>query len=150
MRQQIVRFLLASLLFMQSVLPCALARTGETQTPNDSLTAEKVFFDCSPATQHEDIAHSALGQTPSELAHQRPVTPVPPRILYPRTVSPRSAWQPRNRRHALIGALIGFGIGAALGAKGNRDQHTSARIAAPILVGGVGAMIGAAVGSSIP
>jgi hypothetical protein len=149
MRQQIVRFLLASLLFMQSLLPCALAQTRETQTPNDSLTAEKVFLDCSPATQREDIAHSAAGQTPSELAHRRPVTPVPPRIRYPRTGSPRGAGQP-SRRRALIGALIGFGIGAALGAKGNRDQHTSARIAAPILVGGVGAMIGVAVGSSVP
>jgi hypothetical protein len=150
MRQQIVRFLLAYLLFMQSVLPCALAQTGETQTANDGLTAERVFVEGSPTRRHEDIAHSEAGQTPSELAHQRPVAPVPPRIRYPRTGSPRGAWQPRNRRHALIGALIGFGIGAALGAKGNRDQHTSARIAAPMLVGGVGAMIGAAVGSSVP
>jgi hypothetical protein len=150
MRQQIVRFLLTSLLFMQIVLPCALAQTRETQTANDSLTAEKVFVEGSPAPQRDDIAHSEAGQTPTELDHRGPVTPVPPRILYPRTASPRGAWQPRNRRHALIGALIGFGIGAALGAKGNRDQHTSARIAAPILVGGVGALIGAAVGSSVP
>jgi len=56
--------------------------------------------------------------------------------------------QQGNGRHALIGALIGFGIGAALGAKGNRDPH--ARVVAPILFGGAGALIGAAVGASHP
>jgi hypothetical protein len=150
MRQRIVRFLLASLFCMQTMLPCAFSQTGKTQTANDSLTAERVFVEGCPATQREDIAHSEAGQTPSESVHRRPLTQFPPALEYPRAASPRGAWQPRNRRHALIGALIGFGIGAALGAKGNRDQHTSARIAAPILVGGVGAMIGAAVGNSVP
>ena len=150
MRERIVRFLLTSLLFTQCVLPCALAQTGEMQTANDRLTTEEIRVEGSPATQRDNIANLEAGLTPSELAHRRPVTPVPPPIPYPRAASPRGAWQPRNRRHALIGALIGFGIGAALGAKGNRDQHTSARIAAPLIVGGVGAMIGAAVGSSVP
>jgi hypothetical protein len=48
----------------------------------------------------------------------------------------------------LIGALIGFGIGAALGAKGNRDPHT--RVISPVLFGSAGALIGAAVGASHP
>jgi phosphate/sulfate permease len=58
--------------------------------------------------------------------------------------------QPRNARHAAIGALIGFGLGAALGAKANKDQHVGARIGAPILFGGFGALIGAVIGGSHP
>lgn len=60
------------------------------------------------------------------------------------------AWQSHRNRHALIGALIGFAIGAAAGAKGNQDQHTRAKVGAPLLVGAMGALIGAAVGGSHP
>jgi hypothetical protein len=49
-----------------------------------------------------------------------------------------------------MGALIGFGIGAAAGAAGNHDQHAGARVAAPLLFGAFGALIGAAVGGSHP
>ena len=51
-------------------------------------------------------------------------------------------------RHALIGALVGLGVGAAIGAKGNQDPH--ARVVAPVLFGGAGALIGAAIGASHP
>ena len=53
-------------------------------------------------------------------------------------------------RHVLIGALIGFGLGAAIGAKGNTDQHPGAGVKCAFLVGGVGALIGAAIGSGVP
>ena len=43
MRQQIVYFPLACLLLMLSVLPCAWAQTGDGQTPNDGLAAEKIL-----------------------------------------------------------------------------------------------------------
>lgn len=56
--------------------------------------------------------------------------------------------QPGNGRHALIGAIIGFGLGAAMGAKGNQDPH--ARVVAPVLSGGAGALISAALGASHP
>ena len=46
-----------------------------------------------------------------------------------------------NGRHVLIGALIGFGIAAALGVKGNQDPHTL--VISPVLFGSVGALIGA-------
>ena len=46
--------------------------------------------------------------------------------------------------HALIGALIGFGLGAAVGAKGN------AGVRATLAIGTVGAGIGSAIGFSIP
>ena len=46
--------------------------------------------------------------------------------------------------HALIGALIGFGLGAAVCAKGNAGAR------ATLAIGTVGAGIGAAIGFSIP
>jgi hypothetical protein len=53
-----------------------------------------------------------------------------------------------NGRYVLIGALIGFGLGAAIGAKANQDPH--ARVVAPVLFGGAGALIGGAIGASHP
>ena len=55
-------------------------------------------------------------------------------------------WMDRgNGRHALIGALIGFGVGAAIAAKANKTPNPGGAI---VLVGGVGALIGAAVGAN--
>jgi hypothetical protein len=132
MRQQIVYFPLASLLMMLRVLPSAWAQTGDGQTANDGLTAGKILVARGAYTQPEDITRcSGDGQTLSELA-QRPYL-----------------WRQRgNRRHALIGTLFGFGVGAAIGAKGNQDPH--ARGVAPVLFGSVGALIDAAIGASHP
>jgi hypothetical protein len=149
MPQQIVRSLLASLLLMHSVLPCASAQTGKGQTANESQTAENVLVARSAYIQDEDVARLGDGQTLSDLAQHRPVSAVPPQMRYPHGRGYRGMSRQRgNGRHALIGALIGFGIGAALGAKGNQDPH--ARVVAPVLFGGAGALIGAAVGASHP
>jgi hypothetical protein len=150
MRQQIVYFPLACLLLMLSALPCAWAQTGDGQTPNDGLAAEKILVARGAYTQHEDIACcSGDGQTLSEFAQRRPAPLVPPDIRYPRERGYGGMWRPRgNRRHALIGALVGFGVGAAIGAKGNQDPH--ARVVAPVLFAGAGALIGAAIGASHP
>jgi hypothetical protein len=154
MRQPIVYFLLASVLLIQSVLPAAsaqtLTQTEEKQTADDSLIAERTLVARSAYTELADIARSSEDdQTRSEPARRRPVPPPPPRIQYPRGRSHGAMWQQRgNGRHALIGAVIGFGIGAALGVKGNKDQH--ARVTAPVLFGSVGALIGAAVGAGHP
>jgi hypothetical protein len=145
MTQQIVRFLVASLLFTLTMLPSALAQTGNTQTANDTLPAEKISVEAGPATPCQDVAHSEPDPAPGESAQRRPATPLPPRLGYPRSVGPRgAAWQPGNKRHALIGAIIGFGIGAAVGAKGHRDLGSRA------LIAGVGAALGAAVGNATP
>ena len=149
MPQQIVPSLLASFLLIQSVLPCALAQTGEGHTANESQTAENILVARGAYIQHEDIARSGDGQTVSELAQRRPIPVVPPQMRYSRRRGYEGTWRQRgNGRHALIGALIGFGIGAALGAKGNQDPH--ARVVAPVLFGGAGGLIGAAVGASHP
>lgn len=149
MRQQIIHSLLASLLLIQSVLPCASAQTpGQTEgqtangskndTADDSPAAESILVARSQYTQHQDFP-------------RRPVPMAPPHIRYPRPRPYSRMWQqPQNGRHAAIGALIGLGLGVAIGIKGNQDQHPQARIGAPILFGAVGALMGAAIGGSHP
>ena len=60
------------------------------------------------------------------------------------------AMRPPSPKHALIGGLIGFGLGAALGVKGNQDQHAGAAAGAAVLVGLFGGVIGTAIGAAVP
>lgn len=150
MLQQIVHFQLVSFLLMLSGLPYAWPQTPVGQTAPDRPTAEKILVARRTYSQHEDIAScSDDGQRLSEFARGRPSPPVPPYIRYRRGRAYGGRWQqPGNRRRALIGALLGFGVGAAIGATGNKDPH--ARVVAPVLFGGAGALIGAAIGTSNP
>ena len=153
MRQPIVHFLFASLLLVPCVAPRALTQTADGPTANDNLSAEQIPVARTPYTQQESIPRcSGNCQALPAPVQRRPVILRSPRMPYPPGPRPHGAvWRQRgNARHALIGGLIGFGLGAALGAKANRDQHTRARVLAPILFGGGGALIGAAVGSSFP
>jgi hypothetical protein len=50
--------------------------------------------------------------------------------------------------HLLIGAAIGFGLGAAAGAKFNTSTYPGATARAAFLCGGVGALLGAAIGAN--
>jgi hypothetical protein len=51
-------------------------------------------------------------------------------------------------QHAAISALVGFGLGAAAGATANTDAR--GRVAASLVVGSLGALLGAALGHAIP
>jgi hypothetical protein len=153
MRKQIVSSLLASLLLILSALPCARAQTEEGQTANNTPTAREVPAARSSYTQNADVTCcSRYGRT--ALAQRTPFPLVPYRIRYPRGRDYdgrgyEGTWrQTSNGRHVLIGALIGFGLGAALGAKGNQNPHS--RVLAPVLFGGAGALIGAGIGASHP
>jgi hypothetical protein len=148
MQPRIIHFLLIFFLLMLSGLPHAWAQTEDG--PNDSPTAQKILLARSTYAQPEDVATGSDGQRPPEFAHGRRRPSFPPAVRYP---YPGGAYggmwrQPANKRHALIGALIGFGVGAAIGAKGNKDPH--ARVSAPVLFGSFGALIGAAIGASHP
>jgi hypothetical protein len=59
-----------------------------------------------------------------------------------------SAFAPPRPPLSPIGALIGFGAGAALAAAGSQDQTTRGRVAVGLLGGGLCALIGGAIGHS--
>jgi hypothetical protein len=66
---------------------------------------------------------------------------------YPPPSHPPFLFEPENGTHAAAGALIGLGLGAALGAA--KDGHAGSRFAGALVVGGFGALIGAIVGHGI-
>jgi hypothetical protein len=166
MQKHIVYSLFACLVFVQFVVPVASAQSGEGRTTNDGLAGERILAGRNLYVEHGSLEHDGVGHrqhndlpggaggagTLSELAQNKPATAVPRQVWYPRGRSHGGSWGARrgNGRHVLIGALIGFGIGAAIGAQGNRDPSTRGRITAPVLFGSAGALIGAAVGASHP
>ena len=55
-----------------------------------------------------------------------------------------------NGRGTGIGALIGGGLGVAIGIRVNTDNHARAQIGAPLIIGGLGALVGAVAGGNWP
>ncbi len=153
MRHQIIHAMLATLL-LQTALPHAWAQSGENQSTNDRPAAERVAARNPNPDQGESPRGWGEPQRGRGCERCRYPHPMPRRRYperYPDDEDPRYLYPRTHRgRHALIGAIIGFGIGAALGAKANKDQHTQARVGAPLLFGAVGALIGAAVGANHP
>lgn len=147
MRQRIVLSLLSTLLLLSNVLP-SRAQTGVGETPNEALTTGKILVACRAYTQPQDASGSSGdGQKVSDLAQHRRGPLISSDTRYARRKGcGRMLRQRGNGRHALIGALVGFGIGAAMGAKANKDPH--ARVSAPALFGGAGALVGASIGAS--
>lgn len=92
-----------------------------------------------------DREASAAQRTPGPRMRPRPMPIGPPYGRYP------DVWaEPGSGRHALVGAIIGFGLGAAIGAKGTSNAPGANRPAASILIGGIGGLLGAAVGYGTP
>jgi hypothetical protein len=61
---------------------------------------------------------------------------------------PPQYWGPGSGNHAAIGAVIGFGLGAAAGATAKTDAR--GRVVASLLGGSLCALMGAAIGHGIP
>ena len=143
------RFLTALLLLASS----GLAQTIDAQTTNgfpENDFSPQVALARRAYAQPEETttggsssasdadAKTTLAQLPRRMPGpivRPPMRPAP----YP------SMWMSQgNGRHALIGALIGLGVGVAVCAKGN------AGVRASLAIGTLGAGIGAAMGFSIP
>ncbi len=131
--------LLASLLMG----PLASAQTGDS-SPTEPALANRIVAARSQYTRLDAAPPSANdADTLAQFPNRRP-GPMHPRGGYPRPAYP-SMYRPEvNGRHVLIGALIGFGIGAAVAAKG----HGSA--GATVAIGTIGAAIGAGMGAGMP
>jgi len=140
-------FLFALLLLASS----ALAQTIDSQTTNDlpeNDLSKQVALARSAYTQTEEVS---AGGAPNDSKGNNTLAQIPRRMRGPmagppmrRAAYPNMGMSGGSPDHALIGALIGFGLGAAVCAKGN------AGVRATLALGTVGAGIGAAIGFSIP
>jgi hypothetical protein len=131
----------------------ALAQAGnlpDAPQPQDAAMTD-VPLAQSPATE------TPVTQTPNPVAQQSSVNklvsqaapfprsprgPMPP----PRGRAYPSAFAPRPPALSPIGALIGFGAGAALGASASGDQTARGRVAGGLIGGTLCALIGGAIG----
>ena len=126
-------------------LPAPVAAARCQYTPADAA--------CLGSSESGQATISTNDDTLAQLPRRIPGPPVRPRrppMGHPRGGYP-GMWMPSgNGRHAAIGAIIGFGLGAALGAKANTDPHAGATVRASLLFGTFGALLGALVSQDTP
>jgi len=110
-------------------------------------------------TPEDDACRKEIGPTSSSASSDQTLAQIPRRMpgppLRPRRLMAHPGpgyaplWAaPDYNNHAAIGALIGFGLGAAAGAQVNTDAR--GRVASALIVGSIGALMGAAIGHGIP
>src|SRR5580692_7489343 len=140
--------LLTSLLFGSM----ALAQAGnlpDAPQPQETATTD-VPLAQSPATETPAIQTPNPAEQSSEnrLVSQAAPFPRSPRgpMPPPRGRAYPSAFAPRPPALSPIGALIGFGAGAALGASRSGDQTARGRVAGGLIGGTLCALIGGAIG----
>jgi len=144
-------FLLAAL----TLAPGAMAQTiedqrteTETETGKDARSIDTVAAARSKYTQTSDISLDAGNTTLAQLRGRGPGHPFPSQRPYPRGTY-QTPWRYHgDAGHILVGAAIGFGIGAALGA------HNSARDGTPVaggivIGGGLFDLLGGCVGKAV-
>jgi hypothetical protein len=119
------------------------AQTGDSSptdpAPSDRIVAARNQYAIPDVASTDSPDSDTLAQFPSRRPGMYPRRGGYPRPAYPSMYRPEI-----NGRHVLIGALIGFGIGAAVVAKG----HGSA--GATVAIGMIGAGIGAGMGAGMP
>jgi len=147
--QKIMAFLLAAPL----ITTVSLAQTSDSLSET-SLSASVVTARCQytptdrACAQLRDSSPVGTGADEATLAQaSRQPGPRRPYMVRPRYSG--FATEPSGR-HVLIGALIGSGLGAAVGAKGNRDQHPGVETKAIVLGASIGGLLGAAIGAAVP
>jgi hypothetical protein len=128
----------------------ALAQTLESKASNDPPADDVAKARCA-YMQSDPACASAMGNQNAQADRDRTLARMQRPMHGPmggppgRGVSYPAQWLPGpSPAHALIGALIGFGFGAAIAAKGHNDAGNI------LLIGAIGAGIGAGIGLSIP
>jgi hypothetical protein len=111
-----------------------LAASARAQT-TEAIAAARSQYTLRDADETAQIA---------QFSRPRPIAPPPYRARSWRGYE--TPWS--DRGHALIGVAIGFGLGAAAGAKFNTSSYPGATARAVFLCGGFGALIGAAIGAN--
>ncbi len=140
--------------FICLLLPFASAQTTPSSESSSRVTAAHCRYSSSdPDCAEPDRTSPPLSEaTGARTAQCRRPCPWPPRRGYPqgppRPSHPPYLFQPEYGNHAAAGAIVGFLIGATAGATAKSDGQN--RLPAALLIGGLGAVMGAAVGHSIP
>jgi len=140
---QIISPLLTSLL-LASVALAQADNLPEAPQPQDSASNQvQLTQGVKAAESAQESGDDALisQARPYPRSPRGPMGP-PPGRAYP------SAFAPPRPPLSPIGALIGFGAGAALAAAGSQDQTTRGRVAVGLLGGSLCALIGGAIGHS--
>jgi hypothetical protein len=146
-------FLLAFLTFASSTMAQTMepqrTKTGaEVETEKDTRSVGPVAAARSKYTKISDTSPDASNPTLAQL-RGGPERPFPSQRAYPRGTY-QTAWADHgNAGHILIGAAIGFGVGAALGA--NSSARNGSPVSGGIVIGGglfgfLGGCVGKAVG----
>lgn len=131
----------------------ALAQTDDARITPDDLSHVVARCQYSPKDSTcFGLTEHLKDKSPDPTLAQRRF-PGPPRyprgpMGHPYPSYPPTYWGPGYNNHAGIGAAIGFGLGAAAGASANTDAK--GRVAASLIIGSLGALMGAAVGHGIP
>ena len=148
--------LLCAVVFASSGLAQEPAPNQESDVPAEVAVARCAYASvegvCAVAPPSDAAAAPGTRDTVSQFRGRMPGPPIraarPPRI-YPGGGYPGVWASNGGGRQTLIGALIGFGLGAAAGAKANTDPHPGAGATSAVLGGCFGALLGGFVGHSI-
>jgi len=160
---------LTALVLTSLVLSSALAgqnsgaKAGELLIPGDSIPdnsrialARCQYTPADDACRGQTSSDKAVPDTAGAVAQAQFPRHMPgppahrPPAAYGRRGYPGMGGPTVSGRHMLIGALVGFGLGAAAGAKANTDPHPGVETKAVVLVGSVGGVLGALVGAAVP
>jgi hypothetical protein len=138
---RIIAPLLMTLLFASA----ALAQAGKADLPD---APQPQASDAARSENPQDAKAGASGDnTLMSQAGRYPRLPRRP-VRSPRGYGYRQAAPMPSLSPA--GALIGFGVGGALGASASQDSSGRARLASGLIVGAIGALIGGAIGAAPP
>jgi hypothetical protein len=139
-----VHFLLAPLLLAS----IAFAQAQDVPTSSSTSESDAISTARNPYTRIGDNSRNAIDdQTLAQFSQRRMGAPFPSQRAYPRGMY-QTQWRGHsNPGHALIGAAIGFGLGAAIGA--SHSVHNGTPAGSGVMVGGaIFAFIGGAIGAA--
>ena len=154
----------AFLPLMLTLLAAASHAQTQTSKPEDAkatggmpaITAARCAYtpndgECAAPNHPNDAAREpAANTTVAQIPRRMPRRPTPRHHAAYMGPYPSNWMSEGNTRGAVIGTLIGGGLGIALGIRVNTDNHAQAKVAAPLLIGGLGALLGAVAGGNWP
>lgn len=131
-------------LFALLWITSSAAAQQNDQSASQVALARCAYISSSPGCLSRAVSSGqsteAAAQFPRRVPGPRRYPPPPPRM---RVAGPMPA---PSLKGALIGGLIGFGLGAAR----SGDSSAKGRVGLGLLVGGLGAVIGAGIGAATP